>query len=399
MPAQPLTARSEETNLAMSNKPVNESNDTGNRGIIEVSGKSTSKKILSVIAVLVGFFVAFLLILILWPKKEPVQTGMEKTNEALISTPSSDNSISSAVAEMRAHQAQEKADEEARKAKEEDDRKAQSAGSDATAQPETSTMQNVATGAASNSPSPGTPDDGKDKPLTKAQRQLTGETMVAIDNQSGDKPALQKDELQGGEYADGSVSPILRRKYLLPAGASLSCVLITKIITAYPGVTLCQLTKDVYSDNGETLLARKGSELIGEQKQAMVQGNARVFVNWTTLKADNVSVRIGALGTDSLGASGLPAWVDTHFLERFGGALMLSLIGDTMDSLKNMSQKSSDNKGSITYDNSSDASKELARTTLENSINIPPTAYINQGTVLSVIVPRNIDFSTVYEVR
>ncbi|WP_029783921.1 TrbI/VirB10 family protein, partial [Escherichia coli] len=53
----------------------------------------------------------------------------------------------------------------------------------------------------------------------------------------------------------------------------------------------------------------------------------------------------------------------------------------------------------ITYDNTSDTAQELAKTTLENTINIPPTAYINQGTVLSVIVPRNIDFSVVYGVQ
>ncbi|ENM7399772.1 conjugal transfer protein TrbI, partial [Escherichia coli] len=42
---------------------------------------------------------------------------------------------------------------------------------------------------------------------------------------------------------------------------------------------------------------------------------------------------------------------------------------------------------------------ELAKTTLDNSINIPPTGYVNQGEMLTVIVPRNIDFSSVYGVR
>ncbi|MBA1970049.1 conjugal transfer protein TraI, partial [Escherichia coli] len=87
---------------------------------------------------------------------------------------------------------------------------------------------------------------------------------------------------------------------------ALSCVLKTKIVTSYPGITMCQLTRDVWSDNGEVLLARKGALLIGEQNKVMTQGVARVFVNWTTLKDENVNVRIGALGTDSLGASGLP---------------------------------------------------------------------------------------------
>ncbi|HHF8667760.1 TPA: TrbI/VirB10 family protein [Klebsiella pneumoniae] len=191
---------------------------------------------------------------------------------------------------------------------------------------------------------------------------------------------------------------MLNRRYLLSAGTALSCVLKTKIVTSYPGITMCQLTRDVWSDNGEVLLARKGALLIGEQNKVMTQGVARVFVNWTTLKDENVNVRIRALGTDSLGASGLPAWVDNHFGQRFGGALLLSLLGDGLDILKNSTQQTGSNSN-ITYENTSDATKEMAKTTLDNTINIPPTAYINQGTVLSVIVPRNIDFSSVYELQ
>ncbi|ELH6660665.1 TrbI/VirB10 family protein, partial [Escherichia coli] len=264
-------------------------------------------------------------------------------------------------------------------------------------QPET---QSAVSEIAKNSPSASTSstNDDKNKPLPKSVRQLMGETMVKIDAQEQkDKPPVQ-DELQGNEYANGSVSPVLHRRYLLSAGTALSCVLKTKIVTSYPGVTMCQLTRNIWSDNGEVLLARKGSLLIGEQNKVMTQGVARVFVNWTNLKDGNVNVRIGALGTDSLGASGLPAWIDNHFGERFGGALMLSLLGDGLDILKNTTQETASNSN-ITYENTSDATKEMAKTTLDNTINIPPTAYINQGTVLSVIVPRNIDFSSVYELQ
>lgn len=381
----------------MSNKKTDTPIDAGNRGIIEVKGKAASAKLLAFIAVGTGLIIAALLALALWPKKQPVQKGMEKTNEALLP----EKSGSGLTAVMERIKAQQRIDEENRKAAEKPT-ESQTPAPTTTVPPEDD-MQTIAAGSATSSPATSSPNgttDEKDKPLTKAERQLTGETMVSIDSkQETGTTTDNSDELQGSTYANGSVSPVLNRKYLLSAGTSMSCVLKTKIVTSYPGVTLCQLTKDVYSDDGNTLLARQGATLIGEQKQAMVQGNARVFVNWTTLKDENVSVRIGALGTDSLGASGLPAWVDSHFAERFGGALMLSLIGDTMDSLKNMTQQSSGNSGNITYDNSSDAAKELANTTLENSINIPPTAYINQGAVLSIIVPRNIDFSSVYEVN
>ncbi|WP_289628057.1 TrbI/VirB10 family protein, partial [Escherichia coli] len=114
-------------------------------------------------------------------------------------------------------------------------------------------------------------------------------------NQEQGEKNQERDDLQGSQYADGKVSPVLNRRYLLSAGTALSCVLKTKIVTSYPGITMCQLTRDVWSDNGEVLLARKGALLIGEQNKVMTQGVARVFVNWTTLKDENVNVRIGAL--------------------------------------------------------------------------------------------------------
>ncbi|EGV1004706.1 conjugal transfer protein TrbI [Escherichia coli] len=256
-----------------------------------------------------------------------------------------------------------------------------------------------------------------DAPPTPAQRRLMGSVMVD-DNRisqsppgssgqktTGTTPATSDntnvsgdgDFLQGADFADGSVSRIKNRRFLLSAGTSFPCVLKTMIVTTYPGVTLCQLTKDVISDDGKTVLIRAGAQLQGEQTRAITQGMARVFVNWTIVKDKNNRVRIDSLGADSLGASGLPAWVDTHFWERFGGALMLSLIEDSLAA--GTSRLSRENNSDFTMNNTTGTSSELAKTTLDNSINIPPTGYVNQGEMLTVIVPRNIDFSSVYGVR
>ncbi|CAM7161167.1 TPA: TrbI/VirB10 family protein [Escherichia coli] len=250
-----------------------------------------------------------------------------------------------------------------------------------------------------------------DAPPTPAQRRLMGSVMVDDNRISQSQPGSsgQKtagatsatsdngDFLQGADFADGSVSRIKNRRFLLSAGTTFPCVLKTKIVTTYPGVTLCQLTKDVISDDGKTVLIRAGAQLQGEQTQAITQGMARVFVNWTIVKDKNNRVRIDSLGADSLGASGLPAWVDTHFWERFGGALMLSLIEDSLAA--GTSRLSRENNSDFTMNNTTGTSSELAKTTLDNSINIPPTGYVNQGEMLTVIVPRNIDFSSVYKVR
>lgn len=379
----------------MSNNDV-KNNDAGNRGMIEVKGKKSSKRLLILIALAVLALLIVVLVAKILPGKEVKQTGMEPKNEALVNNSVESDQITGFMKSIKDKEERDRKEREAREAREKEAKakaeREQAGGS------ENAGAVNAVIAGSGRARSVEQGGDDKDKPLPKSLRQLTGDTMVAIDNGKQQDPAPEKDALQGGSYADGSVSPVMKRRYLLSAGTSLSCVLKTKIVTSYPGVTLCQLTKDVYSDNGETLLARKGAMLQGEQNKVMTQGVARVFIIWTNLKDGNINARIDALGTDSLGASGLPAWIDTHFWERFGGALMLSLVGDGLDILKSSTQRSGSNSN-VTYDNTSDATQEMAKTTLENTINIPPTAYINQGTVLSVIVPRNIDFSSVYEVR
>lgn len=50
-------------------------------------------------------------------------------------------------------------------------------------------------------------------------------------------------------------------------------------------------------------------------------------------------------------------------------------------------------------ENSRQALAEMAQTTLENSINIPPTLYKNQGEIILLITGKDIDFSHIYTLR
>ncbi|SUA04963.1 hypothetical protein [Neisseria gonorrhoeae] len=45
-----------------------------------------------------------------------------------------------------------------------------------------------------------------------------------------------------------------------------------------------------------------------------------------------------------------------------------------------------------------ESAQELATEALKNSINIPPTGFINHGTLINVMVARDVDFGGVYEV-
>lgn len=186
--------------------------------------------------------------------------------------------------------------------------------------------------------------------------------------------------------------------YVLNRGTGIPCVTTTKIVTTHPGLTRCQVTRDVYSANGKTLLIERGSTVIGEQTSALTQGQARVFALWHTLETpEGIRVALDSPGGDSLGASGHPAKVNYHFWQRFGGALLISMINDVATGFNNGQNRSSGNNNNITYENTSDAAQEMATEALKNSINIPPTGYVNQGTEIMIFVARDVDFSGVYE--
>jgi type IV secretion system protein VirB10 len=169
-------------------------------------------------------------------------------------------------------------------------------------------------------------------------------------------------------------------------------VLKTRIVTEYKGLAMCQATKDVYSADGGQVLVDRGSTLFGEQRVAIQQGQSRVFINWTDIETPHgINVRINSLGTDALGAAGAEAWIDKHTAERFGGAIMLSFIQDMFQTLANR------NQSTIVYNNSQQATTDMAAKALDNSINIPPTGHINQGTLMNVLVARDVDMAQIYK--
>lgn len=241
---------------------------------------------------------------------------------------------------------------------------------------------------------------------TEPDRRLQGAAVIDV-NRSGSIASQAGEQLETGRETilSNRLSPTVTASakarqradltYLLKKGTNISCTLDTKIVTTHPGITRCIVNKDVYSSNGKVLLVERGSEIIGEQTTALLQGQARVFVLWNTIDTPNgVTLDINSPSADSLGASGQPAQVDTHFWKRFGGAIMLSLIDD---GLVIMGDRVSQSGNTVSYDNTSDAVQNMATEALKNTINIPPTGYVNQGELVNVMVARDVDFRSVYE--
>ena len=184
------------------------------------------------------------------------------------------------------------------------------------------------------------------------------------------------------------------RHYLLSRNTMIRCGQATAIRTDRPGLIGCPIAQDVWSDDGTTLLVRKGAMAKGEQRDAVLQGQGVIGAIWDEIDDGDVHIPLNSPATDPLGAAGIPAYVDEHFWQRFKGALMVSLIGDFGQALAN---KATGSGQTITFSNSSNATRDVAAETLRNTINIPPTAYSNQGSVINIFVARDIDLSGVYE--
>lgn len=203
--------------------------------------------------------------------------------------------------------------------------------------------------------------------------------------------------LSGTGFAPAKAHVMPSRKYLVTHNTYTRCALYTEIITDQPGLVECRLTEPLYSADGSVVIAYAGDKLTGEQKVEVRAGQTRVFTSWTELEtASGVRAQLNSLGAGPMGASGTEAWIDNHYMQRFGGAVMLSFIQDALQSAANSTQKSG---SGYTVNNSEQNVESMANKALENSINIPPTAYILPGTVMTVIVARDIDFSPVFGVR
>ena len=88
---------------------------------------------------------------------------------------------------------------------------------------------------------------------------------------------------------------------------------------------------------------------------------------WTRAETPNgVIINLDSPGTDPLGRSGFDGAIDNHFWERFGGALLLTLVqGGLQAGTAALSPNGS------TYVSTGNVDS-VAGTALNNSINIPP---------------------------
>ncbi|MET4690697.1 type IV secretion system protein VirB10 [Sinorhizobium fredii] len=185
------------------------------------------------------------------------------------------------------------------------------------------------------------------------------------------------------------------RNFVVAMGTSIPCVLETALASDQPGFASCLINRDVLSDNGRVVLMEKGTQVVGEYRGGLKRGQERLFVLWSRAKTPaGIIIALASPATDALGRVGMDGHVESHWWERFGSALLLSIVGDASSYVGRRLDESD-----VDAQDTTSAGQRAAAIAVEQSINISPTLNKHQGELVSIFVARDLDFSGVYSLR
>ncbi len=189
----------------------------------------------------------------------------------------------------------------------------------------------------------------------------------------------------------------------IPENTAIPCSLDRRFVSDLSGKLTCTVNDDIYSASGNVKLIEKGTRASLVYKMGTLkQGQGRAFLIATKLRTRRQPFMdiplIDSQAAGALGEAGADGWIDTHFWERFGGAMMIGMIPDISQWASGAAQNNKDDRTDYTA-NSREAFAEIAKEAFANSVNMPPTMYKNQGEIITLITGQDLDFSSVYRLK
>lgn len=178
---------------------------------------------------------------------------------------------------------------------------------------------------------------------------------------------------------------------IVPEGTVIAATLETAINSDLPGSVRGVVSRDVRSFDGSRVLIPRGSKLVGQYKSASGVGQNRAFVVWERIiSPSGVTIQVGSPATDRLGRGGLSGEVDRHFFERFGAAILLTVLQAGTTALA-----SEGNGSTVIIGTPGSQVSQVGQTALQAQTTIPDTIKVAQGVPVQVFVARDLDFGAV----
>jgi len=174
----------------------------------------------------------------------------------------------------------------------------------------------------------------------------------------------------------------------VPKGTVIQAVLESALDSTRAGLARAIISRDVYAFDGSKVLIQRGSRLIGEYKADLAAGQARALIQWQRLmRPDGVIVNLDSPSADPLGRAGVKGKVHSHFVQRFGGAILQSALDVGKQVAINEIAS-----GTTIYALGTGSGQSGTSLGIEK---VQPTLTVNQGASVSVFVARDLDFTSV----
>jgi type IV secretory pathway VirB10-like protein len=194
------------------------------------------------------------------------------------------------------------------------------------------------------------------------------------------------------EMVEAVQLPRLNR--LIPQGTMIAAAMETALNSDLPGFARAIVQRDVLSFEGGEVLIPAGSRVIGQYESGVAQGASRVFIVWTRLmRPDGVTIALASPAVDQLGRAGVKGKVNRHFLQRFGGSILLSVLSGGINAAT-----AAATQGSSVVVSSPVQASGLAEQAAKD-FDIPPTIKTPQGAAVRIFVARDLDFTRVGPMR
>lgn len=179
------------------------------------------------------------------------------------------------------------------------------------------------------------------------------------------------------------------RATTVPQGTLIPAVLESALDSTRPGLARALVSSDVRGFDGSHVLIPRGSRLIGEYHADVQPGQNRALVTWTRLiRPDGVTIAIGSPAADPIGQIGIKGNVDSHFLSKFGAAILQSALEIGV----NLASRAGSSSTTVV---ALPSTVQGSLSPLASSTPVLPTLRVSQGVALTVFVARDLDFTSV----
>lgn len=190
-----------------------------------------------------------------------------------------------------------------------------------------------------------------------------------------------------GEVERVTAGRLANPSLTVPKGTIIPAVLETALDSTQPGAVRALVQRDIHSFDGSRVLIQRGSRLYGDYESTLAQGQNRTAIIWgRLLRPDGVMIELESPASDPLGRAGVKGKVDSKFFQRFGGAILQSLLDVGV-------AVASREAGDGVFVALPGSTQQVTQSV--NPEQITPTLRVKHGTSVSVFVSHDLDFASV----